>query len=75
MWQLVPRPTRINIIDSKWVYLIETKENETINHFKARLVTKGFKQVFGLNYEETFNSNNLTRGCYLFITELEDEAT
>lgn len=36
-------------------YRIKTKENRTIDCFKAQLVAKRFKQFFGIDYEETFS--------------------
>ena len=54
-WQLVPRPPLINIIGSKWVYHIKTKDDGTIDHFKAHLVAKGFAQISGTGYDETFS--------------------
>ncbi|KAL6319941.1 hypothetical protein AAG906_037017 [Vitis piasezkii] len=41
-WDLVPRPLGINIIGSKWIY-------------RAHLVARGFTQIFGLDYDETFS--------------------
>ncbi|KAH9672322.1 retrovirus-related pol polyprotein from transposon RE1 [Citrus sinensis] len=54
-WSLVPRPSDANIIRSKWVYRIKYTEKGTIERFEARLVAKGFTQIPGINFEETFN--------------------
>jgi hypothetical protein len=54
-WHLVPTHQAHNLIDCQWFYKVKHKEDGTINQYKARLVTKGFKQRFGINYEDTFN--------------------
>lgn len=54
-WHLVPPLTGANVIDSKWVYKIKRKADGTIERYKALLVAKGFKQKYGLDYEETFS--------------------
>ena len=54
-WQLVsPRPG-INIIDSKWVFKVKRHADGSIERYKAWLVAKGFKQRYGLDYEDTFS--------------------
>ena len=54
VWQLVPRPPNSNVVSCKWVY--KTKEDNQGNpvRYKARLVARGFTQVEGIDYEETF---------------------
>ena len=54
-WTLVPPPSRVNIIDSKWVFKVKKHADGSIERYKARLVAKGFKQRQGLDYEDTFN--------------------
>jgi hypothetical protein len=53
-WEEVLRPKDANMVDSKWVFTIKTKPDGTIERFKARLVARGFTQVQGIDYNETF---------------------
>ncbi|GKB35432.1 retrovirus-related pol polyprotein from transposon TNT 1-94 [Tanacetum coccineum] len=53
-WDLVPRPTKSNIVGSKWVFRTKFLADGTIDKFKARLVAQGFTQVPGLDYSSTF---------------------
>jgi hypothetical protein len=54
-WHLVlPQPNR-NLIDSKWVYKIKHKADGSINRYKTRLVAKGFKQHYEIDYDDTFS--------------------
>jgi hypothetical protein len=54
-WHLVPLRKGINIIDCKWVYKIKRKPDGTVDRHKAQLVAKGFKQRYGVDYEDTFS--------------------
>jgi histone deacetylase 1/2 len=54
-WTLVPPSSRVNIIDSKWVFKMKKHADGSIERYKARLVAKGFKQRYGLDYEDTFS--------------------
>ena len=54
VWKLVPAPGGANIVSCKWVYKTkEDSDGNTVRH-KARLVARGFSQVEGIDYEETF---------------------
>ncbi len=53
VWDLVPRPPHANVISCKWVYKTKQDAEGIIKH-KARLVARGFTQIEGINYEETF---------------------
>jgi histone deacetylase 1/2 len=54
-WHLVPYKKGSNLIDSKWVYRIKKKADGTIDRYKTRLIAKGFKQRYGIDYEDTFS--------------------
>lgn len=54
-WHLVPYRKGTNVIDCKWVYKIKQKSDGTIDRYKTRLVAKGFKQRYGIDYEDTFS--------------------
>jgi hypothetical protein len=54
-WKLVPPMSRVNIIDSKWVFKVKKHVDGSIERYKARLVSKSFKQRYGLDYEDTFS--------------------
>jgi len=51
----VPKGT--NIISTKWVFLIKRDKNSNISKFKARLVARGFRQKFSIDFELTYSPN------------------
>ena len=54
-WKLTPLPSNRTPISSKWVFKIKTNADGTIDKYKARLVARGFSQVQGIDYTETFS--------------------
>jgi histone deacetylase 1/2 len=54
-WHLVPPSKNKNLIDCKWVYRIKKKADGSVDRYKDRLVAKGFKQRYGIDYEDTFS--------------------
>lgn len=54
MWDLVPLPAHVCPITCKWVYKVKTQSDGSLEHYKARLVARGFQQEHGRDYDETF---------------------
>lgn len=54
-WKLVPKPSNVNIIGSKWVYKVKLRSDGTLERYKARLVAQGYAQKPGLDYDETYS--------------------
>lgn len=53
-WELVPRPHNRKVIGVKWVFRTKFNSDGSINKHKARLVVKGYSQIFGIDYSDTF---------------------
>ena len=53
-WELVPRPQNKNVIGTKWVFKNKVNENGQVIRNKSILVCKGYAQVEGVDFEETF---------------------
>ena len=51
---LVKCPDGVTVIGMKWVFKNKSDENGIVIKNKARLVTKGYNQQEGIDYEETF---------------------
>ena len=54
-WELVPSHVGRNIVGYKWVFQIKRLADGSVERYKACLVAKGFHQVPGVDYGETFS--------------------
>jgi hypothetical protein len=67
VWSLVKALNDIKLIDCKWVYKRKRGEDGKVETFKARLVTKGFTQKEGIDYEETFSPIAMLKSIQLLL--------
>jgi hypothetical protein len=54
VWVLEPTCKSKSIIGTKWVFRNKENEHGVVVRNKARLMAKGYSQVEGLDFEETF---------------------
>jgi hypothetical protein len=54
VWTLVVPPHGSNVIDARWVYNYKRDSLGDIVRYKARFVCKGFQQLEGIDYNETY---------------------
>src|SRR3954469_1412645 len=55
VWRLVDPPEGVKPIECKWIFKWKTGVDGKLTVYKARLVTKGFRQVQGIDYDDTFS--------------------
>jgi hypothetical protein len=53
-WDLVPLPKDKKLVRCKWVYRTKYRPDGKVDKRRDRLVAKGFSQVEGIEYTETF---------------------
>ncbi|CAI7881222.1 unnamed protein product [Closterium sp. NIES-53] len=73
-WELVGRPRGVNIMRNRWVLTTKYRLDDTVEREKARLVVKGFTQVCGADYDETYTpvSSYVTLRIFLSIVAVFD---
>ena len=53
-WEIVPRPMGKSIVGSRWIHKVKQAANGSVEKYKERFVARGFSQIEGIDYEETF---------------------
>ena len=66
-WKLCELPENRKVLGGRWVFALKKDENGQIVKHKARYVAKGFNQVFGSDYLETFAKTAKLSSIRLFL--------
>ncbi|CAI7743563.1 unnamed protein product [Closterium sp. NIES-54] len=79
-WELVERPSRVNIMKNRWVLTTKYHIDDTVERDKARPVMKGFTQVYVADYDETYAPNaflqsKLVRVLYMYQPNYFNDGT
>ena len=68
-WKIVERPKERNIVKNKWVFRIKNDAAGKVEHYKTRLIAKGFTQVFGIDFYDMWAPMaKLGSICFLLAT-------
>jgi len=54
-WETVLCPPDKNVVGCKWVYQHKRKADGSTDKYKARLVARGFSQIYGVDYLDTYS--------------------
>lgn len=55
VWFLTERPIDKNVIGTKWIFKYKHNEHGIVTRNKAKLVIKGYAQIKGIDFHETFS--------------------
>nr|GEW96318.1 putative retrotransposon Ty1-copia subclass protein [Tanacetum cinerariifolium] len=55
VWVLVDLPPGCKTVESNWIFKKKTDMDGIVHTYEARLVVKGYTQLYKVNYEETFS--------------------
>lgn len=68
VWTLIDLPANIRLIGCKWVYKRKSGPDRRVKTFKDKLVTKGYTQKKGFNYEETFSPVAMLKSIQVLLS-------
>ena len=73
-WSLTSLPLGKKPIGCRWVYKIKRHSDGTIEHYKACLVAKGYTQLEGIDYHDTFSptAKMVTVRCLLALAAAQN---
>ena len=54
VWTLVDLPDDRQVIENKCIFKRKTGADSSVTIYKARIVTKGFRQVQSVDYDDIF---------------------
>src|SRR5215216_5720684 len=67
VWTLVNLPDDRQAIENKWILKKKTDADGNVTLYKARLVAKGFRQVQGIDYDETFSPVEIFKSIRILL--------
>ncbi|GKE28710.1 retrotransposon protein, putative, ty1-copia subclass [Tanacetum coccineum] len=68
VWVLVDLPPGCKTVGSKWIFKKKTNMDGIVHTNKAHLVAKGYTQLYGVDYEETFSFVTDIRAIRILIS-------
>ena len=70
VWTLVDPPSDRKVVECKWIFKKKTDADGNVTVYKVRLVAKGFRQVQGVDYDETFSPVAMFKSIWILLAIL-----
>ena len=67
VWTLVDIPDDRKAVEHKWIFKKKTDADGNVSVYKARLVAKGFRQIQGVDYDETFSPVAMLKSIWMLL--------
>ena len=67
VWTLVDPPKRIKPIGCKWVFKRKRGTDGKVETYKAHLVVKGYRQHYGIDYDEIFSLVAMLKSIWIML--------
>jgi hypothetical protein len=67
VWNLVDSIDGVRPDECKWVFKKKIDMDGNVHIYKAQLVGKGFKQIHGVDYDETFSSVAMLKSVQILL--------
>ena len=67
VWTLVDLPNDRQAIENKWIFKRKTDTDGSVTIYKAQIVEKGFRQVQGVEYIETFSLVSMLKSVQIML--------
>jgi hypothetical protein len=70
VWNLVDPIDGVRPIGCKWVFKKKMDKDGNVHIYKARLVAKGFKQIHGIDYDESFSPVVMLKSIWILLASV-----
>ena len=67
VWTLIDLPNDRRAIEIKWIFKRKTDADSSVTIYKARIVAKGFRQVQGVDYDESFSLVSMPKSIRIML--------
>ena len=67
VWTLMDLPNDRQAIENKWIFKRKTYVDSSVTIYKARIVAKGFRQVQGVDYDESFTLVSMLKSVRIML--------
>src|SRR4051812_36013149 len=67
VWTLIDLPNDWQAIENKWIYKRKTDADSSVTIYKARIVAKCFRQVQGVDYDESFSLVSMLKSVQIML--------